>query len=805
MVGRDNVTFVFSIENRKFMVKGKQMGAMLSEIQRSGTGASNSLNTVGNAGKNAGDKMAASAVNFQTATTGLLNLSTAVVQTYTSISNLARANNRAEMSVIAVARAEDLLNNKKQRLIEMQEAGTTSGMKYANMQREIATATADLTVKEDKMKIEQEAVNDVYMLFATNIANVTISSLQTIGVLLGHERTARLGVAAATKLQSVILSRNVAVTVSSKAATGGHLIVTKAMTFATIKQTAATQGLTAATKMFMRAAWPLLAISTAITAAYLLYENNVLGLKDGIDSLMGTEKSHLDIMNEERSEIDALTQSYDGLHDSIKKLSPVHEQYVKMMRDAAANRGDTRLAAQYQAQLQQPSRQGFSSPSVGGGLPTGVGATISPVTQGATIQQQAQINDTNRRRESRGMDPVGYSAPILTEAPDPFGSIMQQELFKLLTPPEQMETLMQLSISEGLVGRKGAADAYARKAESMRYEAESWRPRGIETDPVKAFKAVQSKNATFEVERNTSYRPTGVSESLKFGGDIGDGSGLAFFLQGRDKGFDSTVGREIFFGGTGGKDIAKWIQKGGDFGRESPIIDLLEARQRFELQDAGLLTKRQTTGFKMNPLIENRRRNQQNINQLVELGIISSAAGNAFNLSGTNISSVLGSGTVSATAAYQNVTVSTPGFITARNKIANAETNRKRREAKEAAKRAREAQWREYSRLANIAYNVLGQPSDISGYGVVANRSVEFARMAEGLTRDAGIELTGINDIDRARTIIAERHLKIATAAGITTAQADILEDTEIGRKEIEDRTRYHERLAIISSGDSSI
>ena len=50
MAGRDNVTFVFSIENRKFMVKGKQMGAMLTDIQRSGIAASKGLQTVGNEG-----------------------------------------------------------------------------------------------------------------------------------------------------------------------------------------------------------------------------------------------------------------------------------------------------------------------------------------------------------------------------------------------------------------------------------------------------------------------------------------------------------------------------------------------------------------------------------------------------------------------------------------------------------------------------------------------------------------------------------------------------------------------------------
>ena len=530
MVGRDNVTFIFNLENRKFLVKGKQVGAVLTDIQRSSTGASQGLRTVGDAGSNAGTKMAASAVNFQTATTGMLNLSTAAVQTFTSISNLDRANNRAKMSVIAVARAEDLLNNKVQRLKEMTDAGITSGGKYANMKREIATATADLTVKEEKQAIEQAAVNDVYMLFATNIANVTISSIQTIGVLLGQEKMARLGVVAATKLQSLVLSKHVAVTVASKGATGGHIIVTKAMTFAIIKQTFATHGLTAATKLFMKAAWPLLAVGTAISALYLAYEHNVLGLKDGIDSLMGTEKTHLDIMEEERNSIDGLTASYDGLTNSIKKLSPVHEQYLTMMRDAAVNRGDSRLAASYQAQLQQPARQGNFSSGVGSPSFSGSGGTSyggvssgTSITQGSTIQQQAQINDINLRRESRGMSPVSYSAPTLTESPDPMGSIMQQEMFKLLTPPEQMETLMQLSISEGLKGRKGSSEEYMRKAESMRYEAESWRPRGIETDPVKAFNEIENKNTSMKAtDWNKRYFPTGMSSSLKFGGDQGD-------------------------------------------------------------------------------------------------------------------------------------------------------------------------------------------------------------------------------------------------------------------------------------------
>ena len=368
MAGRDNVTFVFSIENRKFMVKGKQMGAMLTDIQRSGTAASKGLQTVGNEGQNAGTKMAASAVNFQTATQGMLNLSTAAVQTFTSISNLDRANNRAKMSIIAVARAEDLLNNKETRLNDLRAQGITSGEKYRNMQREIATATADLTVKQEKQKIEQDAVNDVYMLFATNIANVTISSLQTVGVLLGQEKMARLGVVAATKLQSVVLSRHVGVIVASKAATGGHELVSKAMTFALIKQTAAQGQLTLATKMFIRAAWPLLAVTAAVTAAYLIYDNNVGGVKDAIDELMGVEKTHMDMLEEERSEVDLLNNSLDTHTEKIFKLPNTYAKAAADLKKLKNQIKETNEALKDTPLFREASEAGGKTTATG--LPT---------------------------------------------------------------------------------------------------------------------------------------------------------------------------------------------------------------------------------------------------------------------------------------------------------------------------------------------------------------------------------------------------------------------------------------------------
>ena len=114
----------------------KRFGATMSQVK----GQTDQLGpSVNNLGKNS----AAAAVNFQTATQGMLNLSTAAVQTFTSISNLDRAANRLAQSKIAVARAEDLLAAKQLRLNELQEKGLGHTTKAANLTNELATARAD--------------------------------------------------------------------------------------------------------------------------------------------------------------------------------------------------------------------------------------------------------------------------------------------------------------------------------------------------------------------------------------------------------------------------------------------------------------------------------------------------------------------------------------------------------------------------------------------------------------------------------------------------------------------------------------
>jgi len=332
-MARDNVTFRFNIDMAQMTVKGRQAIKILEEIELKAGKAGAGMTRMGSSAAKAGQQTAASAVNFQTATQGMLNLSTAAVQTYTSISNLDRANNRAKMSIIAVARAEDLLNNKRQRLQDMTDAGITSGGKYANMQREIATATADLTVKQEKQKIEQAAVNDIYMLFATNVANVTISSIQTMSVLLGHEKMAKLGSAAATKIMTFATWDNIRANRASSISMTGLAAGLGATRTGFTLSTVAVRLHTAALTGLKIALGPIGLIFIGISAAMLAYETNLGGVKDTINNLLGVKDPFEESLKRERELTQGLTGDTADFDNQLNKLPTTYSQALERMEE----------------------------------------------------------------------------------------------------------------------------------------------------------------------------------------------------------------------------------------------------------------------------------------------------------------------------------------------------------------------------------------------------------------------------------------------------------------------------------------
>lgn len=237
----------------------------------------------------AADSAAAAQIRFQTMTQGMLNLSTSAIQTFTSISNLARAENRAKASTIAVARAEDLLANKRERLNDLVKSGIASEQKMINIRKEIATATADLTVKQEKMEIEIGAVLDIQLLFFASLTNVGVSAYQTLSTMLSIHTKALIKNTIMTKVNSLAQ-------INSKNVLFGNTIQRKINSFAIMTSTGVTRASTVAVRLqtaalhgLKIALGPVGLILIGISAAMLAYETNVLGVKDAVNSLLGIQ------------------------------------------------------------------------------------------------------------------------------------------------------------------------------------------------------------------------------------------------------------------------------------------------------------------------------------------------------------------------------------------------------------------------------------------------------------------------------------------------------------------------------------
>tara|TARA_R110002167_G_scaffold88676_3_gene239215 strand:+ start:2392 stop:5217 length:2826 start_codon:yes stop_codon:yes gene_type:complete len=302
------------------------MGAVGTAGVKAGSQVAQGMQQASGAMKNAGQTAASTAVNFQTMGQGMLNLSTSAVQTYTSISNLARAENRAAASAVGLERANDLLARKEEQLKKIIEAGNGAGRDAILIRKEIATATQDLAVKTDKLKIEQEAVTDVYLLFFANLANVGVSTMMIY-------KTMMEGQTKATVWNSIVKGKNTIVTkfnslaqwnssksflassVASKTATGGL-----------VAQTLATRIATVATKGLTMALGPIGLIIIGISAAMLAYETNFKGFRDGVNSFLGIQDDFNEGLGETKDGMDELGESTDNLGGKVDKLPETWKQ-----------------------------------------------------------------------------------------------------------------------------------------------------------------------------------------------------------------------------------------------------------------------------------------------------------------------------------------------------------------------------------------------------------------------------------------------------------------------------------------------
>ena len=326
MVSRNNAVFRFILDIKDFVTKGQKVVQTLNQVDGSVTRTSSNFQKLGTESQKTGQQMTAAAVNFQTATQGMLNLSTAGVQTFTSFSNLDRAGNRLAQSQIAVARAQDLLNNKQLRLNQLQAQGLGNTQKAALLTNELATARADLAVKTDKLKIEEGALFDIQLLFATNIANVMISSLQTIKTLKDLH--------IASTIKQVIHEKLLATTLFTKSIPAQYAQVGAMRVYDTAAKTVIN------TNRLLTLSIPI--VGGAIVGASLAfqaYTENIGGFRDAVQTVLPFLKDKKELLRDVQSELSHTNDSWQsltmGMERETKKQEGILNRWVLINKLAA--------------------------------------------------------------------------------------------------------------------------------------------------------------------------------------------------------------------------------------------------------------------------------------------------------------------------------------------------------------------------------------------------------------------------------------------------------------------------------------
>ena len=471
MATNRNLVFSYILDIKDFLTKNRQVTQEIGSLRQKATEGGQAIEQYGQKISSSGEKSAAAAVQFQTATQGMLNLSTAAVQTFTSISNLDRAANRLAQARVAEARAQDLLANKELRLQELQAKGLGNTQKAALLTNEIATARADLAVKTDKLRIEEGALTDVQLLFVSNIANVMISSLQTIKTL---------------KDLNIVSNVRLLLTEKNIFGMGVRQNAQRLASIPIMRGTAmATNMMANANRTLMLTLGPIGIAIAAVTVGMEAYNNNWLGFRDALQSVFPFLKetnNELDesarILEEDRNAALGYANAIGQIENALDKLDTPYRDYLVRMRDAAKLTGNLNLELEYQAKLlgQAKVGVGFSSPSMGG-LPTG--QTTAGQTTGNTYTQSTQTTagtsytttaSAGTATTGTGTAVVGTS-PVSPNYPDPFGTGLQQIRFKQLNIKEQYDQLLLLAATEQNTGRFGAAGAYLDKALEIREEA----------------------------------------------------------------------------------------------------------------------------------------------------------------------------------------------------------------------------------------------------------------------------------------------------------------------------------------------
>lgn len=383
MARKESSTLRINVE-----IKGdkiKVLNAELGNLQTKTGQVSGGMDRMSGSVEKAGTSAAASAVHFQTMTQGMLNLVTTGAQVYTSMSNLDRAANRLAQAQVGLARAEDLLANKEIRLSDLRKRGLADTDKAIQLEKELATAKADIAVKTDKLRIEEGALNDVRILFATNIANVMISSMQTIKTMkdLNIASTIKLvfhsKVLNSTFVQQAILGRASAKglgELSFAANIAGHGVM----------------GLNARLKMLMVTLGPIAAAFVGLSIAYQAFEEDWGGFGTELKKIFPFLRDLNALQKDVAGTVENWGEKYDDVGIAMenlekkgtKSLTAINKLQIQYLNTLAGQMPNMTNYLAIQRQIaflhgQGITPSGFSTPST-----STVGGTATTTASAAT-------------------------------------------------------------------------------------------------------------------------------------------------------------------------------------------------------------------------------------------------------------------------------------------------------------------------------------------------------------------------------------------------------------------------------------
>lgn len=328
--------FRFSVDIDELIAKAKRGEDVFLKLGDAGEKAGGKvkvgMDNASQATQRAGDNATAASVRFQTLTQGMLNLSTATAQTYTSISNLTRVQISAQMAAVNHERSLVLLRQQEFRLAQERDKAAPNLEKIAILEQKIAVERENVKVKAQQLAYAQDQMNDVYILFGTSIANTVVSSLQTIKSMKDLQVAATLRSVFAINAETASLTGNTAATAVNTGFLSKYVIAVGSATAGTRALTFANHQLAFSIRGVQIALGPIGLALIGFSTAWALIEANVGGSKDALTEFLGI-KDRFDVSNESKdvedfaNNFNQLSKAMDGTGKSMER----NQQIIRKM------------------------------------------------------------------------------------------------------------------------------------------------------------------------------------------------------------------------------------------------------------------------------------------------------------------------------------------------------------------------------------------------------------------------------------------------------------------------------------------